>query len=274
METGYVKFFDTREGKLFGFLVDEMGNEIFFHYSGGCTVSLDANREIAFEVAPPRFPKMGDQLMFKRGQNAKGAKATAWCFERDYDEMRLKIQRDLTLDEAKQFLADKPYDLLEHVYTSRTWGFIAITKETSIHWSVDGRHTLGNAHIIDTTETFDDGKPYKPTKRSGFVDVRADEKKFRLTHFVDADAETLMNLGIPRSVRKGVKVHVMWNGGSDTYVVDPTAVRDMTSEELEKYEKSSSPTVGRDEWLRCYFAKEFGSEQQVVKVLSYLGGHE
>ena len=142
MEIGPVKFFDTREGKLFGFLVDGRGIDLFFHYSGGCKVTLDKNRDIALEQAPPRYPKKGDYLMFERGQNAKGAKATLWCFEDDYQEMSEKRRRDLTIDEAKQHLAGKLCNILTHTYSTSQYGTVTTMVTTTVAWLTSDGHQV------------------------------------------------------------------------------------------------------------------------------------
>jgi hypothetical protein len=95
MESGYVKFFDTREGKLFGFLVDEMNNELWFHHSDGRDLLLTVTGEVkpkqSSSLLP--FPKKGDQLVFERGRNAKGPKAAQWGFKSAYDHLKLEWKK-------------------------------------------------------------------------------------------------------------------------------------------------------------------------------------
>lgn len=87
METGIVKFFDARPGKLFGRIIDESGNEIWFHYSSGREFLLMVNGDVKHSSLPGRiaFPKQGDRVVFLRGSNAQGPKATPWGFKAAYD---------------------------------------------------------------------------------------------------------------------------------------------------------------------------------------------
>lgn len=274
METGYVKFFDTREGKLFGFLVDDKGVELFFHYSGGCEVAIDENQDITFEQTPPRYPKKGDRLMFKRGQNAKGVKATAWCFEHEYEEMDEKRKRDFTIDEAKGHLADKPCNILEHTYSTTQYGAVITTVTTTITWlTSDGRYQAAQAEYVTTTTRYGSGQ--EDTKSKYWVSVHAPNPKFSWqTVFAGGDALALKDVGKPQRVVKGKKQGILWNGGWEDYVVDANSVRDMTRDEMEKIADSSYPTFEDGKWLRCLFAKSLGNESQVVQVLAHLGGGE
>lgn len=96
MEWGCVKFFDTREGKLFGFVVDEMGNDIWFHYSDGRDLLLTVKGEVKPQLSPARlpYPKQGDRLVFERGSNAKGPKAAPWGFKSAHDHLKLQWERN------------------------------------------------------------------------------------------------------------------------------------------------------------------------------------
>lgn len=270
METGYVKFFDTREGRLFGFVVDSKGVELFFHYSGGCKVALDANKNITFEQMPPRYPKKGDRMMFNRGRNAKGAKATTWCFEQDYEDVIENCKRDLTIDEAKRHLADKPCNIFEHTYSTTQYGAVITTVTTTITWlTSDGRYQAAQAEYVTTTTRYGSGKS------KYWVSVHAPNPKFsRQTVFAGGDALALKDVGRPQRVVKGKKQGILWNGGWEDYVVDANSVRDMTRDEMEKIGDSSYPTFEDGKWLRCLFAKNLGDESQAVQVLAHLGGGE
>lgn len=274
METGYVKFFDTREGKLFGFLVDDKGVELFFHYSGGCKVAIDGNQDITFEQTPPQYPKKGDRLKFKRGQNAKGVKATAWCFEHEYEEMDEKRKRDLTIDEAKQHLADKPCDVLEHTYSTTQYGAVITTVTTKVTWfTPDGRYVAASGEFVIQMTRYGSGK--EDVKASNGVSINAPNAKFSWqTAFAGANALAFKDLGKPRRVLKGKKQGILWNGGWEEYVVDANLVRDMTRDELEKIGDSSYPTFEDGKWLRCLFAENLGHKSQAVRVLAHLGGGE
>jgi cold shock CspA family protein len=274
METGYVKFFDTREGKLFGFLVDDKGIELFFHYSGGCTVAIDGNQELTFEQAPPRYPKKGDYLKFRRGRNAKGPMAKAWCFQDEYERMDEKRKRDLTIDEAKQYLVDKPCDVLEHIYSTTQYGAVITTVTTKVTWlTSDGRHVAGSGEFVVKTTRYGSGN--EDVKASNGVSINAPNAKFNWqTAFAGDEALAFKDLGKSRRVLKGKKQGILWSGGWEEYVVDANSVRDMTRDELEKLDKSTFPTFEDGKWLRCVFAKEIGNETQAVHVLAHLGGGE
>jgi hypothetical protein len=280
MESGYVKFFDTREGKLFGFLVDEKGSELFFHYSDGRDVEPGEPGEVKMEdpaSLKPSFPRKGDRLMFARGKNAKGAKATQWCFQDEYEDALEKSKRDLTLDEAKQHLADKPCNVLEHTYSTTQYGAVITTITTSITWlTSDGKYQAANAEFVTTTTRYGSGQ--EESKSKYWVSVHAPNSKYSWqTVFAGDDALALKDVGKPQSVRKGKKQGILWNGGWEDYVVDANLVRDMTGDEVAKCEKTSYPTFEDGKgatWLRCLFAKNLGHETQVVKVLMHLGGGE
>ena len=97
MEIGTVKWFDTREGKKFGFVTDEDGKEIFFHFNDGRLIRVNVTkRRPEFSDEPTfktkegirrlRDPKPGDQIVFTRTQGYKGDKASPWCFKSIYDK--------------------------------------------------------------------------------------------------------------------------------------------------------------------------------------------
>lgn len=288
METGYVKFFDTREGKLFGFVVDEMGNELFFHYSGGRTIRVreDVRDHQFFDfvhpTSPMQFPKKGDRIMFYRGENTKGPKATAWCFKSDYDDAVDKSKRTLTLDEAKELLSKSKAKVLEYVKTMKTCGSTVVIVTTEITWSSAPRNVIATGKFRRVLERYGDYTAEQilnevsaiVKSESAVVEIfSTDRTKFHNTDFQLADANMLKTLGKDREVRSGVYESVMWNGGSDRFVVDPNVVRDMTEEEFEHFKSSVFPSISH-EWLLCRFATQYGQPNQVVKVLSYLGGGE
>lgn len=74
----------------------------------------------------------------------------------------------------------------------------------------------------------------------------------------------------------GREVTVLWAGGWDTYLIDPTQLREMTPAELEKVARDKySPVLGSHAWLRCLFLTgqyTLGSDTQVVKIIRRLGG--
>ncbi len=273
METGYVKFFDTREGKLFGFLVDDKGNELFFHYSDERLPRLNETQDVvlAEPTSPMRYPKKGDRLVFGRSKNAKGPKATPWCFEAEYDRMVEKSKRELTIDEAKGYLADQPCEICEHTDSPETLGSVSTTVTTEITWlSEDLGRVLAKGLFICRTAKYGARKAVLENE----VVIYVRDPKFKNTKFEGSVAGDLMTVGKPHKVRKGKKQGILWNGGWDDYVVDTSTVRVLTADEVEKIGNSSFPTFENKEgtWLRCRFARNLGHDYQVVKVLWHLGG--
>jgi len=280
MESGYVKFFDAREGKLFGFLVDELGNELFFHYSDGRSVRVWESHfgdvkfvDLVESTTPLRFPKKGDRLAFDRGRNAKGPKARPWCFKREYDNALDEAKRNLTLEEAKEILASSKAKVLEYVKTSLWWGTTTIIVTTEVIWySVDDK-PVGRGEFWVKKERHSEHLPDRVVgDKAGVAVSSPDCTRYHNTYFQLENAIALKDLGIVRQVDSGVYVSVKWNGGgSDQYVVDPATVRNMTNDEW-----SADPVFSAldQRWLRCSFAKEFGGEQQVVKIIAHLGGHD
>lgn len=275
METGYVKFFDTREGKLFGFLVDEKGNELFFHYSDERLPRLNETQDVILieSTSPMRYPKKGDRLVFGRSQNAKGPKARPWCFEEEYERMVEKSKRELTIDEAKEYLANQPCEIMEHTDSPETLGSVWTTVTTEITWrSEDHRRIVAKGVFLRRTTKH--GYGAGKTEVENAVVIYVLDPKFKTTKFVDNVASELMTVGKPHKVMRGKKQGILWNGGWDDYVVDTNTVRDLTASEVEEIGNSSFPTIRNEEgtWLRCRFAKNLGHDYQVVKVLWHLGG--
>lgn len=71
MENGIVKFFKSEPDKLFGFIISEKGDEVFFHFNNHANYS-----------EADRLPKGGDRVEFVRteGKPGKGPKASEWNF--------------------------------------------------------------------------------------------------------------------------------------------------------------------------------------------------
>lgn len=71
---------------------------------------------------------------------------------------------------------------------------------------------------------------------------------------------------------------VLWAGGWDDYIVDPTTRRDMTPKEQEAAAKDGYSPVIAGGWLRCDFSgalrttDEARDSTQVVKIIEHLGG--
>lgn len=96
MEKGKVKWFNSSENKLFGFITTESGGEIFFHFNDGRPVIPDNNkRETKFSDEPTiktagktfslRMPKVGDEVVFERRWAEKGDKASPWGYQSHFD---------------------------------------------------------------------------------------------------------------------------------------------------------------------------------------------
>ena len=92
VETGIVKFFDSRDNKRFGFIKLESGEEIFFHFNDGRVATSEVDGWIHW-LRPDEvyrsyleYPKIGDRLMFERTQGKKGPKASPWTTEKYYKE--------------------------------------------------------------------------------------------------------------------------------------------------------------------------------------------
>lgn len=93
MEFGKVKFFDSREGKRFGFIIDGDGSEIFFHFNDGRFIEA-GKKEPQFteptfvykgKIAHLRDPQPGDLVVFERIRGSKGFKASPWGYKDNYD---------------------------------------------------------------------------------------------------------------------------------------------------------------------------------------------
>jgi hypothetical protein len=265
MESGYVKFFLTSPEKLFGFLVDENGKEVFFHYSNGRDVVVDGPGDVKL-VEPTqqlRCPKKGEYLKFERNSNGKGPKASPWCFEERYNYILAQSKRDITLEEAKQFLSDKSCDVFSYSQTSN--GMTIVT--TEITWlTADGQYTTGRGKFVDVKYTY-----REPETKARVEVLTPGQKQYTSSKVFTGDkAVALKDKLNVRTANNGVRVGILWNGGWDDYVVDPISVREITEEEAVGI--SSFPTVSNEHWLRCSFAKKLGADNQVVRILRHLDG--
>lgn|SRR2546429_2750871 len=101
MLRGTVKFFDSRPGKRYGFIVREDGGEIFFHFEGGEFMKMGIEEPIftgsstvvkGGETLRLREPQKGDVLVFQidssRGERIK---ASPWCYASSYDRLAAKM---------------------------------------------------------------------------------------------------------------------------------------------------------------------------------------
>jgi hypothetical protein len=86
---GVVKFFDAREGKRFGFLKLENGNDLFFHFNDGQVIvdgkkapefSGSAVIEVNGKTRGLRDPRPDDILLFEPIYGNKGPKASPWGY--------------------------------------------------------------------------------------------------------------------------------------------------------------------------------------------------
>jgi cold shock CspA family protein len=275
MESGYVKFFLTHAEKLFGFVVDEDGKDVFFHYSSGRAVEVKGPGEVQLveTTYPLRSPKKWDRIMFERADRPKGPAACPWCFEEEYEKVLAASKHDLTVEEAQKYLAGKPCQIFEY---SESWdefgiGVITTTVTTEITWmGLDGKYVAGRGTYQTSSKSCGNEKTV-----SARVEVfTPGQKQFTAsTVFVGQLCEAFRaNLNV-KSQQKGQKVIVLWAGGYDEYVVDPAKIREMTlAETMWVNQNSCSPIVGDRSWLRCSFVKEFGGDSQVVRILCHLGG--
>lgn len=97
LESGHVKWFDTREGKRFGFIQPIAGGkELWFHYSSyrpfvpsEDIMTTDGDEVIFADMAKrvPAFPRQGEVVYFSRGRNAKGEIAHPWGYKREHDRV-------------------------------------------------------------------------------------------------------------------------------------------------------------------------------------------
>jgi hypothetical protein len=106
MQKGTVKFFDTRDDKLFGFVRTEQGEEFFFHFSGGRELdTYDEQPDFSRRrLDRSRFPKKGDQMVFILGDPGyKGERVGLWSFAEDYDQIQKELAARPTYRVMKQF---------------------------------------------------------------------------------------------------------------------------------------------------------------------------
>ena len=95
METGSVKFFDSRDNKRFGFLRLESGEEIFFHFNDGENIEAGENEPLFCGGKMKREPKKGDRLVFNRNFGHKGPVAAPWGFTEDYERAKKEVSSRL-----------------------------------------------------------------------------------------------------------------------------------------------------------------------------------
>lgn len=86
LESGKVKFFDSRDANRYGFIRLDSGKEIFFHENDYQKLNADDGNKFNFYGIDdtPRQIKKGDKIYFERSEGSKGRdKACPWCFEED-----------------------------------------------------------------------------------------------------------------------------------------------------------------------------------------------
>jgi cold shock CspA family protein len=93
METGFVKFFDSRDNKRFGFITVDGGGEIFFHFNDGRNLRPGETEPYFGEGLPSADPRKDQRVVFNRSSNKKGDKASPWGFAEDYDRAKEKIAK-------------------------------------------------------------------------------------------------------------------------------------------------------------------------------------
>lgn len=92
METGTVKFFDSRKEKRFGFITVDGGGEIFFHFNDGETIEAAQTSLILTGGKLNREPQKGDRIHFERTRGGKGFKACPWIFSEDYSRALKELE--------------------------------------------------------------------------------------------------------------------------------------------------------------------------------------
>lgn len=150
VETGTVKWFNASEGKRFGFIQLESGEEIFFHFNDGQYIEVtfdDINgartkftgkgtRVAEGKTRRLRDPKQDEVIVFERTQGPKGDKASPWGYnatwqrgeqfitDKDNQEKFAKVVREAAehrkaIDEAR---ANRPFYRVLEAYTSFSQG--------------------------------------------------------------------------------------------------------------------------------------------------------
>jgi hypothetical protein len=284
-ERAYVDRFvpGSNNDKLFGFaFIRSDGSEIFLHHANRhrCWPSTEPGKvnigpmwPDAVEVPSQflgRYPMDGDNIMVVRTPTDGKVKykADPWYFQDEYEWARETSKHEVTFEVANSLLANLASCVLEYTNTIGTPGYgTEIETVVEVYWPRPG-----------TTIPIASGKLTQNNgKWTGYIVVHASDMR-RKAEFKDEIAASLRHIGTEASqIRKGALVNAMWNGGCDTYIVDPKTVRDATEDEVAAIIANGGqyPTVSGDNgWLRCRFAKNLGGDNQVVKVLSYRGGHD
>jgi hypothetical protein len=94
MEIGKVHWFDSRDGKRFGFInVRGEEKEIFFHFNDGCYPEIGSDGKNIFFTSEgvKKEPRKGDRIVFLRANAKRGPKACSWCFAKDYEQLEKQI---------------------------------------------------------------------------------------------------------------------------------------------------------------------------------------
>jgi cold shock CspA family protein len=282
MENGYVKFFDSREGKLFGFVVGGDGEDIYFHYSNGQVPYLyefKGDKSVKFKTSttPMPYPKMGDRLVFNLSKNGKGPKANPWCFEQDYNKVLDGMKSHISLDEAKKLLADSRASVLEYDKVTTSFGTVNTTTTTVITWYGIGGKEVACGNFTTAKVRHPGGQTDQVVSEKALVIVHPPNPvKYHSAQFqLNEETSELKNLGSHRVQLNGVYESVMWNGGSDYYVVNPANIREMTAKELAEVQKDHYFPELNSQWLRCCFVHGYSSsDTHVVKILAHLGSHD
>lgn len=98
-EFGVVKFFDSRPGKMFGFIKPDKprkeGEEVFFHRNGGCAIIEDFAGELDLDLDTwiEREPHKGSRVVYRATTHGRGPVAFEWNYEDEWKKAQAIIAR-------------------------------------------------------------------------------------------------------------------------------------------------------------------------------------
>lgn len=109
MEHGKVKFFNSRDGKMFGFIVpDAGGREVFFHLGNGRRPNPKGYVDWHdINSSAPHLPNAGDRVVYdmrKLRPKDKGPAVEQWAFESEYNLVQSGGKLQFSVAEAQELL--------------------------------------------------------------------------------------------------------------------------------------------------------------------------